>query len=1754
MDIFTLFGDVGLNIDKASKNLDKIINQAREAGGAFDQINRATDRVRKAFQRNFSTPNRVITQLRQRTEEATEAMEAFKESADLSEVFRNFERLRDALKSLDDELVNLDIKINADNIDVDAIRQKINDALSGLEDRMVDIGVNVNANQEAIDNLKAQLANLQDVMVNVGVNVPDDVLSDLQQQLAQLGNAVVDVEVGNADLTNLQQQLDQLKNVTLNVDVNDADLAPLRAQLDAIGDINIGVNTQNIDLSALRQELDAIGDINVGVNVDPTAVRNLEQQLANLRDLAIDVSVGNVDVSQIQAQLNSIQNVLVDVTPMLDPNAVSSIQAQLDAIQGTTVTVQVDGDTSALEAQLQALSTSLPLNPNINIGGLGNLGQSLQDLNQTMQSLNQQMTQMNANMSQTSASMGHVIPIIGNFGGGIGNLGNGISNLNANLNRLTDGLLDSENRFGRFLNSISFDDANRRFMQMTNDFTSAFRALERDGIIPTKTALKRLDAAMYNLSSVTMKDLKYQYEQMEKYQGETFRRLSELSRSIDDNRQRYADLGLELSRLRNNGFRDEARNLIETMRELKRTTIDQDNAFRLLQQTSINAGLAMDSYSIELSRTRDVFDTFARNAGAQYQRIFGMDTFYRPWQSNWDAFRGSLTQFFNADLAHMANSAYRTMDDTSKRIAGATGSVAEQRMAVTRLQTAYMTLGQTINTMVTPAILGASAAIGMLMSTSESAYGMFRAQTLQSKEETEGFKQTINDLWADFGVGQEIIARVMAFVNNSIGGTDEEVAKMTETVLAFGDAWNFKRIQQYTQMAGALSQVVNELGVSHEEAADMLAYAMKRNNGSIDESTKSILENGEAYKRYISSTGHGFEAFSIMLESMNDGPINSLIESLYRMGVILIELFDKLEPTLWVIANAIESMTNGILDFIRNNPDMATFVAHVLAGGSALTVLVGVLATVVNLGMMAKNALQALAISLGLASTGTAVLNPATATLVTTMTSFKNAILGLPSMLGATFKALLTGLRALPMALGSMVVQFVKMNPLFSAFAGIALIAIQNWDRVAPVLTKIWDNIKLALQPVMDLFNHLIGVIFPAMNTAGGSLSQTLGTILVDALKAIEVITRAVAQVMNGDIKGAFSTLNTQVVTFGGVLGTLVTLWGTYKAVMTAVGVAKTAWLAIQSGATVAMGLWSTTTTIATGVTTAFGAVMAVLTSPITLVIAAIAALVAGVVLLVKNWDTVSALAKGWGKALWDGIVNGLEGLADWLANFWKGIIQFFKDLFGINSPSKLFTDFGRWLLEGLINGIKSMIEGLNALFTSIWDGIKSLMETAWEGYKTYVTTVLGAIKTVIETVWDGIKKFFSTVFGAIKSALEKAWDAYKKYITTVLEGIKKVVETIWNGIKDFFSKTFDAIKSLLEKAWDAYKKYITTVLNGIKDVVETIWNGIKSFLSTVTSAIKTALETAWNAIKSFFSNTLSSIKSTFESIWNAIKSFFSSTMNSIKSTAESVWNAIKSFLSNTLNSIKSTFSSIWNSIKSTVTTIVNAIKSAITTAWNAIKSVTSSVFNAIKSTASSVWNSIKSTVTSVVDGIKNSVSSAFNSIKNTVSSVWNSIKSTISNAITGAWDVVRSMVSKIKGAFNFEWKLPKFKLPHISVNMKKNSWGIPYPDFDVSWYAKGGVFDGASVIGVGEAGKEAVIPLEGRNMAPFAQAIGEQLAMWLGGAQPAYAGSDQGYVNFEKMFDGATFHVRSKEDAREIAKQIHDLSKNRYRGQGLRK
>lgn len=94
-----------------------------------------------------------------------------------------------------------------------------------------------------------------------------------------------------------------------------------------------------------------------------------------------------------------------------------------------------------------------------------------------------------------------------------------------------------------------------------------------------------------------------------------------------------------------------------------------------------------------------------------------------------------------------------------------------------------------------------------------------------------------------------------------------------------------------------------------------------------------------------------------------------------------------------------------------------------------------------------------------------------------------------------------------------------------------------------------------------------------------------------------------------------------------------------------------------------------------------------------------------------------------------------------------------------------------------------------------------------------------------------------------------------------------------------------------------------------------------------------------------------------------------------------------------------------------------------------------------------------------------------------------NGIKDKFLAPINALRDKISEIVGKIKSFFSFTISAPHIPLPHFYIS--PSGWRLSdllkgsIPSLGISWYAKGGITDGTNLIGVGEAGPEAILPLD---------------------------------------------------------------------------
>lgn len=458
-----------------------------------------------------------------------------------------------------------------------------------------------------------------------------------------------------------------------------------------------------------------------------------------------------------------------------------------------------------------------------------------------------------------------------------------------------------------------------------------------------------------------------------------------------------------------------------------------------------------------------------------------------------------------------------------------------------------------------------------------------------------------------------------------------------------------------------------------------------------------------------------------------------------------------------------------------------------------------------------------------------------------------------------------------------------------------------------------------------------------------------------------------------------------------------------------------------------------------------------------------------------------------------------------------------------------------KFLVEGIIGGIINIFKGffdvvmgLVKVFSGLFSGDWSLL---WEGVKQVIWGVIEVIwgwlnVSMFGRIIKGAATFFKTLINAFKSGWEtirlnimyfvdgaKAlFTNLKSMFTTTFTTMRNTGLSIWQSIRGGIEMVLNALKTIILK-WttNAYLK-IQTTFTKVQTVTTTVWNAIKSFFVSIFNFFKTQFTTAFNFYKTLITNTFNAIKSVITTIWNFIKTLFTTSFTTWKTLFTNSFNAIKTTVTNVLTAVKTFINSVWTFLKNLFATSLKNIVDATKGNFTGLKNSVVSIFNSVKNFLSTTWSTIKNNVTNAITTLKNNAVNAFNNVKTSATTIFNNVKNAITGPIKTAMNTVSGYVESIKGFFNrMKLTIPKPKVPKISLKTKTKTIlgkSITYPTgFDVSWAAKGGILDRAQLIGAGEAGKELLMPLEGKYFKPVASMIAEQIR-GVGGGGLATAGA----------------------------------------------
>lgn len=236
---------------------------------------------------------------------------------------------------------------------------------------------------------------------------------------------------------------------------------------------------------------------------------------------------------------------------------------------------------------------------------------------------------------------------------------------------------------------------------------------------------------------------------------------------------------------------------------------------------------------------------------------------------------------------------------------------------------------------------------------------------------------------------------------------------------------------------------------------------------------------------------------------------------------------------------------------------------------------------------------------------------------------------------------------------------------------------------------------------------------------------------------------------------------------------------------------------------------------------------------------------------------------------------------------------------------------------------------------------------------------------------------------------------------------------------------------------------------------------------------------------------------------WAGIQSAFQSACAAIVPLVQQAFQGIASFVDGLMKN------GMAASIQGALQTIMGLFQAAMAL----ITGVTTGDFSQMGAAVRSIMSGLGNFIGGALSAIASVFGVDLGGVLSTVRSVFGGIYNTVMEKIDAARSFVKGGLDAIGGLFSgLRLEFPKIKMPHFSIKGEFSLAPPSVPHLAVDWYRTGAIATGPSVVGIGEAGPEAVVPLSGRYMDPYADAVARRLSE-LGGAGP------QGRPSVEQHF-----------------------------------
>ncbi|NIB87853.1 phage tail tape measure protein [Streptococcus pseudopneumoniae] len=417
---------------------------------------------------------------------------------------------------------------------------------------------------------------------------------------------------------------------------------------------------------------------------------------------------------------------------------------------------------------------------------------------------------------------------------------------------------------------------------------------------------------------------------------------------------------------------------------------------------------------------------------------------------------------------------------------------------------------------------------------------------------------------------------------------------------------------------------------------------------------------------------------------------------------------------------------------------------------------------------------------------------------------------------------------------------------------------------------------------------------------------------------------------------------------------------------------------------------------------------------------------------LITAWQTINFLS-------WAEQAGGLAGAFELLSSKVSFIVSGIKNL-GLALKALTFdklVSFGETIY-------------LNALYAKDFvvnsgKTIAQLGKTALELGKSALAWTAHTAKMGLATAAEFAHSVAAGVATAATWAFNAALAVLTSPITLVIAAIAALI-----AIGVLLYQNWDTVVEFAKTAWQGLCDFISGICQAIGEFFSGLWTKLQEIFEPIGQWFGEKFQQGWDAIVNIFTP----IGSWFGQRWADVTSALANIGAWFTDMFQKAWTG----LTNIFSKLGSWFGERWNDVTSALSKVASWFGDIFGKAFDAVKNAFSSIGDFFKG----VWDTVKSIFVNAGQMVGEAVGGAFKSAVNAV-------LGTIENVVNGFIGMINGVLDVVRNLPGLGWigSVSTVSLPRL---------------------ARGGIVDSPTIAMIGEAGKEAVVPLENTG---FIQTLG---------------------------------------------------------------